>query len=163
MIDWIYALVETNTGIRWYVGRTIDMERRMYEHRLGAKNYKEGDEHKYLYAHMLDCCNEPWHMEILMVCGPGTEYFEDYFVNKLKLEGEPLQNMKAGDSELWMGRNYSSPEEFVKTRERMIEAEKNKVKREKVYKPTDTNATLYSFENPNKKFESPWMKARTKR
>lgn len=166
VIDYIYKLVETNTGVAFYVGRTEDMKRRIGEHRYGARTYKDGDELKYLYAHNLDKCSEPWHMELLQECGPDTEHYEDFWVNKLLLDGEPLQNMKAGDSEPWMGREYKSPEEFVRVRERIIKEERERVKKAKTVKPKeltgnmDPATMLFEFEKPSDKFISPWMKAR---
>ena len=88
MKDFIYALVheELNTEIMFYIGRTIDPHRRLLEHRLGAKNYEHGDELKYRYANKLDEFGIAWDMRVLMECGPGTEFYEDYFVNFLKLK-----------------------------------------------------------------------------
>ena len=149
LIDYIYALVETNSNIKWYIGRTIHPEQRIKEHRYGARIYKEGDELKYKYANALDSLNLPWHLEVLMECGPGTEFFEDYFINKFR--GEPLQNMKSGDSEPWMGRDYSSPEEFVRTRERILEIEKKKTISTK--KESDPELTVFvdDMSNMNKR------------
>jgi hypothetical protein len=126
MIDYIYSLVhlEDSKKITWYVGRTDDCKRRMREHRLHARKYKPGDEWKYEYASTLNQCGIKWSMEILMECGPDTEYYEDYFVNKMLLAGEPLQNMKRGDSEPWMGRHYASPDEFVRARAQSLQKAK---------------------------------------
>ena len=51
----IYALIEVESRTKFYIGQTYrDPAIRLSEHRYGAKNYKEGDELKYQYAHALD-------------------------------------------------------------------------------------------------------------
>lgn len=163
MIDYIYCLYEVESGTKFYIGRTINPERRLGEHRLGSRHYKPGDEHKYQYANALDNLGIEWAMEILMECGPDTDFYEDFFVNKYR--HEPLQNMRAGDSEPWMGRDYSHPEEFVAARTAAIELEKTRTKepKEKKYTPTNPEETLYSFEQPHKKFTAPAFETLAKR
>ena len=58
MIDFIYSLVETESKIKWYIGRTEDPKRRIGEHRYGARHYKPGDEWKYEYASTLDAAGK---------------------------------------------------------------------------------------------------------
>lgn len=118
MNDYIYALIEVESKTKWYIGRTENPARRIKEHRYGAKIYKEGDELKYQYANALDRAGIEWDMLIVMECGPDTEFYEDYFVNLFR--DSPLQNMRAGESEPWMGKDYSSPEAFVKEREQCL-------------------------------------------
>lgn len=130
MKDYIYALKETQSNTVFYIGRTIAPFRREMEHRYGAKIYKAGDELKYLYASTLDALNIDWHLEIIYECDEGCEFYEDYFINLYR--ESPLQNMKKGDTEPWMGRDYSSPEEFVKTREKIIKEQTEKAKEKKL-------------------------------
>jgi len=163
IIDYIYCLYEVPTNRKFYIGRTIDPHRRIGEHRLGSKNYKPGDEDKYAYANALDRLSIEWDMEVLMECEPDTEFYEDFFVNKHR--HEPLQNMRAGDSEPWMGRDYSNPKEFLDAKQRHLDRAKfrqPKIARESICEP---DKMIFSFEDPNKKFESPamkWLRARTK-
>ena len=155
MNDYIYCLFEVDTGTKFYIGRTIDPHRRLNEHRLGSKNYQKGDELKYQYANALDQLGSKWDMEILMECGPGTDFYEDFFINKYR--HEPLQNMRAGDSEPWMGRDYTSPEEFVQTRSLAIEMEKLRTKevKPKVQRESNPDQMIFSFEKPQEKFVAP--------
>lgn len=163
VIDYIYALRETVSGEKFYIGRTIDPKRRIGEHRLGSRNYKQGDEDKYAYANALDRLGIDWGMEVLMECGLDTEFYEDFFINKHR--SEPLQNMRAGDTEPWMGRDYRNPEEFLKSKKYHLN--KIKTKQPRVQRETicDPDRMIFSFENPNNKFESPaikWLRARSK-
>lgn len=157
IIDYIYALVETESKVKFYIGRTEDPKRRIKEHRYGSRTYKEGDEDKYLYASQLDALGIKWEMVILMECGPDTEFYEDYFVNLYR--NEPLQNMRAGDSEPWMGRDYRNPDEFLQEKKRIIEAAKIKVPKVKKVYDSDPARTLFIGEKPEQKFISPAMKA----
>lgn len=153
MNDYIYCLYEIATGTKFYIGRTIDPARRLREHRIGSKNYKKGDEDKYQYANALDSMGIEWNMEILMECGPDTEFYEDFFVNLYR--HEPLQNMRAGDSEPWMGRDYRNPEELLAAKKQCLEEIKNKEKRVKKHVDADPERMIFSFEDPHKKFMSP--------
>jgi hypothetical protein len=156
IIDYIYALYEVESKTKFYIGRTIDPHRRLNEHRLGSKHYKDGDEAKYLYANCLDALGIQWDMEILCECGPDTEDYEDFYVNKFR--HEPLQNMRAGDSEPWMGRDYPNPEEFVLAKKRYLDRQKFKQPRERKVVETNPEETLYSFEKPAERFMSPVMR-----
>jgi hypothetical protein len=166
MSDFIYCLKEVADNTIFYVGRTIDPHRRMLEHRLGAKHYKPFDEDKYYYASALDKLCREWSMQIVQECGEGTENFEDYWINKFRMEGHPLQNMRAGDDEAWNGRNYANPGEFIEARTKAIltttklkEAAKLAEKmRIKVDNDPLSERVLYSFEKPHEKFISPAMK-----
>lgn len=150
--DFIYALIETESKMKFYIGRTIHPKQRLTEHRYGAKTYKDGDELKYQYANALNQAGVAWEMEILMECGPNTEFYEDYFINKYR--HEPLQNMKAGDSEPWNGRDYSSPEKYLAAKAQSLKP-KTRIKTKKVANFTEP---LYSFEKPYDRFMSPAMK-----
>ena len=158
MIDYIYCLKEKISGIIWYIGRTGSPERRMNEHRYGAKNYKEGDEWKYEYASQLDSMGIEWEMEILQICGPDTDGYEDFYVNLYR--DSPLQNMKAGDSEPWNGRDYAGPEEYLAAKRKLIEEVKQtKVKVEQVRDLEDTDRTIMYGDNPETKFMSEGLRA----
>lgn len=153
MIHYIYALYETDSKTKFYVGRTEDPKRRLGEHRYGAKSYKDGDENKYLYASQLDALKIKWDMEILADCDETTTHYEDYFVNLYRKE--PLQNMKAGDREPWMGIDYRTPQEFLQARQTHLNKAKFKAARVKIKRDTDPDKTLWSFEKPEKRFMSP--------
>lgn len=165
-IDYIYALIELPSRTKFYIGRTIDPKRRIGEHRSGARNYKDGDELKYLYASSLNAMGIEWEMEILDECSTETEFYEDYYINKYR--SEPLQNMRSGDTEPWMGRDYSSPTEFLLRREKIIEEELHKKKIAKIRQKNRSNSsdaerTLFAGEDPNKRFVSPAYEAILKR
>jgi hypothetical protein len=159
--DYIYALTYIEDGARiiFYIGRTIDPHRRLGEHRLGSRHYKDGDEWKYQYASTLDSLNIPWEMEILMECGPGTEFYEDYFINLHR--NEPLQNMKKGDDEPWMGRDYSGPSDFIKYRKAVVARQKASVPRVKVERRVDLTqpCTTRFVDDVKKEIESPSLQA----
>lgn len=153
MIHYIYALYESNSKTKFYVGRTEDPKRRLSEHRSGAKNYKDGDEDKYLYASQLNALGIEWDMEILANCDETTKHYEDFYVNKYR--HEPLQNMRSGDSEPWMGTDYRTPQEFLQARLTCVNKAKFKAARVKIKHDTDPDKTLWSFEKPEKRFMSP--------
>lgn len=162
--DYVYALFYVLDGQKdyFYVGRSIDPERRMTEHRYEART--GGMELSRQFIRDLWAVGLDFDHEVLYVTTEDTEFVEDYWINKLKLDGYELTNMKAGDSEPWMGRNYNSVEDFLHTRERMvaeIEAAKNAPK-VKIYRPTDVARSLYAADcmQPDKKFISPWMQER---
>ena len=115
-MDFIYRLYEIESNKTFYIGRTIEPYRRLLEHKCGMRNYEEGDELKYQYASTLDELKLEWDMEVIQECGDDTKHFEDYYINKYRMAGEPIMNMKAGDDGPWMGREYSNPESFVAMR-----------------------------------------------
>ena len=141
--DFIYALIEKDTKTKWYIGRTINPLRRLMEHRYGAKYYQPGDELKYQYANALDMAGIDWDMEILMECGPDTEFYEDFFINKFR--NEPLMNMRGGDQEPWMGRDYSDPKEFVETRASILRKREMKNIKEIKAKKLDADVSTTKF------------------
>lgn len=163
MLDNIYCLCyyENYDRVIFYIGRTIDMSRRIYEHRLATKNYKKGDEWCYEFASTLEQCGIKWDMELIMQCGPDTEFYEEFFRAKYKNEGHPIQNMKIGDLEVWQGRTYSTPSGYRAAKLRAQEAAKTHIIR--IKKETDPEKTLYVGEKPNERFMSPWMKDRLKK
>lgn len=155
MIDYIYCLYEVETKTKFYIGRTIDPHRRLYEHRLGSKNYRPGDEDKYQYAQALDALGIEWDLQILAECKENTDGYEDFYVNKFR--HEPLQNMRAGDSEPWMGRDYSTPEELLAAKQHYLEQAKIKPVKEKRVVESDPDKMLFAmdFDQPHKKFVAP--------
>lgn len=158
LIDYIYCLFEVDSDAIFYVGRTIHPQQRLKEHQYGARIYKEGDEDKYCYAHALDAIGIKWDLRVVQECGEGTEFFEDYYVNLFRMHGEPIQNMKAGDDQPWMGRSYASPEDFVAKRTKCVERMNQKVERVKKEKRNDQERTLFTGEKVEDRFMSPWMK-----
>lgn len=156
--DYIYVLIDTSIDQYFYVGRSEDPKRRLQEHQYGARTYEEGDELKYFYASTLDSLGIPWEMKIVMECGPDTKHFEDYFVNKYRLEGHPLQNMKAGDDGPWMGRHYKSPEEFVEARKRSLQKPKVSRPIKAVRRNIDVDRTRF-IDEVNKKSVSSGLQA----
>ena len=170
MKDYIYKLYETKTGTVFYIGRTIDPRRRYMEHKLGALNYKIGDEDKYMYASALDAAGINWDLEVIHECGPGSKDFEDYFVNKYRNSGSPIMNMRAGDDGPWIGRDYKTPEEFVaakadglltikKARQAAKLAEKARIKRSTIDNDPLAKRVLFVGEDYKKKFISPALQA----
>ena len=141
--DFIYALIEKETKTKFYIGRTTNPFRRLAEHRYGAKYYRPGDELKYQYANALDLEGIEWDMEILMECGPDTEFYEDFFINKFRKE--PLQNMRAGDQEPWMGRDYHGPAEFVESRASILRKREMKNIREIKAKNLDADVSTTKY------------------
>jgi hypothetical protein len=154
-VDFIYALYEVQSKTKFYIGRSENPKRRLSEHRYGSKTYKPGDEWKYEYASTLDAAGIKWDMEILMECGPDTEFYEDYFVNLYR--NEPLQNMVAGQSEPYMGRDYKSPADFVVAKE--LHLKQAKIKAVRAPKKIDKFVEpLYNHEKPSERFMSPAMR-----
>lgn len=162
VVDYIYALWHWDNKQKtyFYVGRTIHPDQRIREHRYGARAYRDGDELKYQYANALNATGTPWYMEVLMECGPDTEHFEDFYINKLR--AHPLMNMKAGDSEPWMGRDYSTPQDFVAARERALARARARAVLSPARAPAapDVERTLFVGESPKDRFMSPWMRQR---
>jgi hypothetical protein len=116
--------------------------------------------------------------EVLAVVDETDLHYEDYYVYQKLSEGYKLTNMKSGDarqaaydeaSDTMRGRGskYNTPREFLDAREQLVAEEKARAKTAKlnaknVYKPTDVDATLYSFESPTK-FTAPAFEALAKR
>jgi hypothetical protein len=153
-LDYIYCLFEIGSLTKFYIGRTDNPKRRLREHRYGAKNYKPGDEWKYEYASTLNAAGLKWGLEVLMTCGPDTEFYEDYFVNKYR--NEPLQNMRAGDSEPWMGRDYADARSFIQERNRCLQI----IKEPKIRVKKESDVSLTRFvDDVRKETISPALQA----
>lgn len=157
MVDYIYALTYQENGKRviFYIGRTINPKTRLAQHKHLAANYQAGYEWKYEYAHTLDLAKIPWTMEILLECDETCEFYEDYYINLHR--DQPLQNMRKGDIEVWMGRDYASVQDFLSARTKAISDAKireEKVKEEKVLTGNDVDRSIFVGEDPNKKFMS---------
>jgi hypothetical protein len=168
MQNHIYALIEVESRVKFYIGQTRREPRtRLSEHKAAARTYAEGDELKYKYASALDALNIEWTMEILHIVdlGPNDPYnhddVEDFYVNKYRVE--PLQNMRSGNNGPWCGVDYNSIEAFLAAKQQSIDAIKP-VHRVAV-KPAkfDADSMLYSFESPHKKFVAPAFKSLAKR
>lgn len=104
-LHFIYALTTNLEGHRvvFYIGRTIDPERRLAEHRRDAKT---GPEDKYKYIRMiLEPQGIEWSMEILheitgeqLDADVTLDDYEDYEIVRHRHLGHPLQNMRAGSA-----------------------------------------------------------------
>ena len=168
MLNHIYVLRETLSRTIFYVGQTSREPRiRLNEHRNHTRNYVEGDELKYKYASALDALGIEWDMEIVAVTdlGPDDAYdhddVEDFWVNHFRRE--PLQNMRAGNSEPWCGIDYPSIEAFLEAKRRKLDASKYKAPRVKKTAEFDEEKMLYSFEKPHEKFMAPAFKRLAKK
>lgn len=104
-IHFIYALttIIDSQRVVFYIGRTIDTERRLGEHRRDAKT---GPEDKYKYIRMiLEPQGIEWSMEILheitndqIDADVTLDDYEDYEIVRHRHLGHPLQNMRAGSA-----------------------------------------------------------------
>ena len=164
MINTIYALVEIESRTKFYIGFTSrDPVERFKEHKYGAKTCGPKSEDKYKYASALDALGIEWTLEVITTADITDEYSEndteDYYINLFRRE--PLQNMRAGMQQAWMGNDYLNIDEFLKAKKRYLD--RAKIKTERVKKESDVNKMLYSFENPQKKFVSPAYEALAKR
>ena len=150
----IYALIESQSRTKFYIGQTFrDPAVRLNEHRYGAKNYKEGDELKYLYASQLDALGIAWEMVILATIEAEKDAYshddvEDYYVCLYRKE--PLQNMRAGNSEPWMQTSYPDIESMLKAKQRHLDRLTFKQPKLKKQVDSDVDKMLYSFEKPSK-------------
>jgi hypothetical protein len=173
-MDYIYALfwMDGDRKEYFYVGRTIDPDRRKKEHEYCSKN---GHESKYQFIRALKGCALLWDMEILQFCGPETERYEDFYVYDLTLRGHPLQNERKGDARgaaerdaerALRGRNavYSSPQAFLDARAQEIAEAEHRAKaarlharlaKEKAASNSDPLRTLVHGERVEERFVSP--------
>lgn len=164
--DYIYALYYELDGKRdyFYVGRSIDIDRRMGEHLREAKAGHTEDSREFIRN--LLAVGIMFDHEILAVVTTEDEHYEDFYCWQMMGRGYKLTNMKQGDAEkraeeAIRGNKYSGPKEFLEAR--AAELEKEKIKIAKVKRDTDLERTLYSFEDPQKKWVSPWMANRLKK
>lgn len=163
----IYALIEVESRTKFYIGQTYrDPLVRLNEHRYGSKNYKTGDELKYLYASQLDALGIVWGMVVLAQIETEKDSYshddvEDYYVNLYRKE--PLQNMRAGNNEPWFGVDYNSVEAMLKAKQQYLDRLKFKQPKVAVKRESDVEKMLYSFEQPHERFVSPAFEALAKR
>lgn len=136
----IYGLFSGQLKEYFYVGRSIDIDRRLREHKYESRT---GTEAKYQFIRALDALEIPWHMELLAEVNAEDEDFEDFYVYKLILEGHPLQNQKMGDAKAAAeqtamdnmrkrGEKFTNPQDFLTARQREIEEEKARKQAEKL-------------------------------
>ena len=180
-MDYIYALYSEQPAGReyFYVGRTIDPDRRLKEHRYGERT---GHESKYQFARALTACQCSWDMEVLQFCGPGTDRFEDFYVYTLTLDGHPLQNERKGDSKAraeedaasvfrQRRQRFATPDEFLAARDREVQEAEARRKASKTRNAAFKQAsghlgseveekTLFVGEKAHERFMSPWMRER---
>ncbi len=174
-IDYIYSLC-IKGGLPFYVGRTNDLARRMGEHRRAAA---AGDtETKYQVIRDILAGGDEWEYVVLAEVDSDEQPYEDFWVYTLLCEGYPLANMKAGDARKQAeedamgamrgrGERFSEPKAFLDARAREIAEAKARAATAKLagrvgaQKPLDDGlSTLFSFEKPQDRFMSPWMKKR---
>ena len=99
----IYALtaVVNSTKVVFYIGQTVDPDRRLSEHKRDSKT---GSEDKYKYIRMiLEPQGIAWSMEILheitddqIDADVTLDDYEDYEIVRHYHDDHPLQNMRAG-------------------------------------------------------------------
>ncbi len=167
--DCIYVLCESEST-PFYVGRTNAWSRRYKEHRNAART---GAEAKYQHIRKLWADGKDFELVVIDE-NPGKNY-ERYYHYMLGVEFE-LTNMRLGDTlkaqNVVMrdfrkrGSEFTGPEDFLTTFDFEVALEKARMKAArttaKIRNPklSDGSTTLFSgdFENPNKKFISPWMR-----
>lgn len=178
MIEHIYALYYELDGKRdyFYVGRSRDVERRMYQHLRDSINGSTTTSRQFIRN--LLAVGLSFDHEILAEVDETDLHYEDYYVYQKLCEGYQLTNMRSGDARQaayedasdemrTRGDRYNSPREFLDAREQLVAEAKARAKTARlntknVYKPTDVDSTLYSFEKPTK-FTSPAFEALAKK
>jgi hypothetical protein len=173
-MNYIYVLSEKN-GDPFYVGRTNDMKRRLYEHKLDSKT---GTEAKYQFIRDLKSKNIEWTMDLLIEIDEESKHYEDFYVYLLISEGYNLTNMRAGDSidagkraamqdMRKRGEKFATAVEFLGARDREVDeanarkkAERLNAKYRNESKNYDETKVLVAGNKPQEQFMSPWMKAR---
>lgn len=154
----IYALVEVDTGTKFYIGQTHrEPHIRLSEHRYGARVCNDSSENKYKYASALDYCGTLWDMVILTQIETEKDTYsmedtEDFYVCKYR--DQPLQNMCAGWGQPWMNATYDSIDEMLAAKEKYLLQQKHKEARVKKQQQFDADKMLFSFEKPQEKFVS---------
>ena len=178
MTDTIYALYYTLDGKKdyFYVGRTIDLERRMKQH-LGDA-IRGGTETSRQFIRDLLTAKLSFDHEVLAEVTSAEQHYEQYYAYVKLCEGYTLTNMRNGDarqaaydaaSDLMFerGDRYAGPKEFLEAREREVaeakaRAKTAKLNAKKAVKESDVDKMLYSFERPTK-FTAPAFEALAKR
>lgn len=179
--DFIYGLYTINNNIKkyFYVGRSIEPSRRLIEHISASKNIKNTED-KYIYIRELDSNNIEWKIEILAEITTANDYYEDWYVYKLLVDGHLLTNMKAGDSRQVANQEanlrmksqrkiFKDAEEYITSRKQVIdEIEAEKTRRKIINKrvkvensnsnSTSTTVFIDDLKNINKITESYAMK-----
>jgi len=111
----IYELRFTHQGvdIPFYVGETTDTERRLAEHRYGAKTADFTSETKYQFiANALDANDIPWTLVPVVEYGAeGPEAQEDEHMMMLLVDGYELTNERKGNA-TWMTERLAVAEDM---------------------------------------------------
>jgi len=111
----IYELRFTHSGvdIPFYVGETTDTERRLAEHRYGARTATADSETKYQFiATALDANGIPWTLVPVVNYGAeGPEALEDEHMMTLLVDGYELTNEKKGNAS-WMQERVAVAEDM---------------------------------------------------
>jgi hypothetical protein len=112
---WIYELRFTHSGvdIPFYVGETTDPERRLAEHKYGAKTADFTSETKYQFiANALDANGIPWTLVPVIEYGSeGPEALEDEHMMAILVDGFELTNEKKGNAS-WMAERMAAAEDM---------------------------------------------------
>ena len=100
MLVHIYAFYTAEAENRkyFYVGRSVDVTRRMREHQYSKR---KGHEDKYEWIRELEAAGTPWFSEVIESV-PTDKYFPDaekWQVIRLTREGHDLKNMRQGSAE----------------------------------------------------------------
>ena len=108
MKDHIYTLVRVDSEEVFYVGRTNNPTRREVEHRYAAAHGHE-DKYAYIREQLKDI---DWELRVVREIAEGEVVvdYEDFYVIKYLREGQPLQNMRAGDARQAAAREMAASE-----------------------------------------------------
>jgi hypothetical protein len=172
-------------GDPFYVGRTIDMTRRLNEHKYSSK---KGTECKYQKIRELESLGHLWEMIPLTTVKAEEKNYEDFWVYTLICAGYQLTNMRAGDSVragdtlqladktamlVMRGNNlsYENAEQFLSAREQLKAEQAAQRKAERLREKTlrqenqedkhkhEVGESIFVGEDPNKKFISSGLKS----
>ena len=92
MVNYIYTLSDPFTNEIRYVGKTINLEKRLYEHKRSHKK----NTHKSNWINGLMSNNSPPIIEIIDEVGEDWQFWECFYIELLKSWGFRLTNMTPG-------------------------------------------------------------------
>ena len=166
--DFIYALYYELDGRidYFYVGRSIDPQRRHREHILDAKSGATQDSREFIRN--LTAVGIDFDHEILAEITSTDDKYEAYYVWEKRRQGYTLTNMREGDAEQialeieaeGALEGEITPYNFLQKRAEgiaAIEAKREAVKlakKQRTKRDSDPERTLFSFEKPETRFVS---------